>query len=797
VKRGRGRPPRKEGLVRWEDIAKSSGRATVINGSGGAKEKLQINGIDATNGEETHAKRARGRPRKDAPKFLETTLDSTVTTTTDETDAAERSCNVAEEDNSVEQTPSKRSRGRPRKVTWSEVEAGRESLGKLVVRNVDNDDDAGELTPSKRPRGRPRKETQLEDENEDINDEEQTPSSQPRGRPRKDVHLKGDDVDVGEETPSKRPRGRPRKEIQLDNKVSMEEPERAVISNGDKICGTEDHTPSKRPRGRPPRVTQFESKSITIIQNNKAKGKDNTPVATPTKQPRTPSKPQATSTVNADRSARRKSARNLIERTIAGDLSDDNGADEEAALAKQIYDVEESEEEPDDDEEDDQDVTAKDALEAEPTASTPSKRGPGRPKGRTRKKSPTPPADLPPHEQYFYHNRPGKQTTSSATLSSLSRLTHSSYQSLIQSYNDPHKTSISFLHTLHARSFPQWAFELSQNYSICLYGYGSKRQLLTSFADYLDSVHPPSDPPTTIIINGFHATCTPTLILTTLASAISPPLPQPLPQQPATLLPLVLAHLTNHPPPTPIYTLLSSLDASPLRRPATQSLFSSLASHPSIHFLATCDQLSFPLLWDPTTRSQFNFLFRDATTFVSYDDGRGTGEVSDVVGTVAELMGRKGGERRGREGVGWVLRSLPENGRGVFRVLVGEILAALDADSAPALNDDDASADEDFDADLPFDGDGDGLLPSRSRKKVRKRGHGGDEDAVFGVEYKALYQKAVEEFLCSSEMAFRTLLKEFHDHRIIVTRRGEDGSEVLGVPMRREEVEGVLEDLVG
>ena len=30
-----------------------------------------------------------------------------------------------------------------------------------------------------------------------------------------------------------------------------------------------------------------------------------------------------------------------------------------------------------------------------------------------------------------------------------------------------------------------------------------------------------------------------------------------------------------------------------------------------------------------------------------------------------------------------------------------------------------------------------------------------------GVEYKVLYQKACEEFICSSEMNFRTLLKEY------------------------------------
>lgn len=148
-------------------------------------------------------------------------------------------------------------------------------------------------------------------------------------------------------------------------------------------------------------------------------------------------------------------------------------------------------------------------------------------------------------------------------------------------------------------------------------------------------------------------------------------------------------------------------------------------------------------------------------------------------------MGRRGVGRRGREGVGWVLRSLPENARGVFRILCGEILAGDDDGGGAGEGDEDSEVDED------------GFEETRRGNGKRKSGAGETEEALFGVEYRTLYQKAVEEFLCSSEMAFRTLLKEFVDHQVIVTRRGGGGTEVLGVPMRREEVEGVLEELVG
>jgi origin recognition complex subunit 2 len=72
-------------------------------------------------------------------------------------------------------------------------------------------------------------------------------------------------------------------------------------------------------------------------------------------------------------------------------------------------------------------------------------------------------------------------------------------------------------------------------------------------------------------------------------------------------------------------------------------------------------------------------------------------------------------------------------------------------------------------------------------------GRGNDE---HGIEFRLLYQKATEEFIASSEMMFRTLLKEFHDHQMITSRMDPSGMEILGVPLSRDEMEGVLEDLV-
>lgn len=167
-------------------------------------------------------------------------------------------------------------------------------------------------------------------------------------------------------------------------------------------------------------------------------------------------------------------------------------------------------------------------------------------------------------------------------------------------------------------------------------------------------------------------------------------------------------------------------------------------------------------------KTQYKFLFHDATTFAPYD-----AEI-DVVETVNELLGRSGRRIGGRDGVGFVLRSLPENARSLYRILVMEQLA-LDI-MEQGLDDDDEA------------------IATPKNKKVAQARQAAPE-ANQGVEYRVLYHKAVQEFVCSSEVGFRTLLKEFHDHQMVESRKDVMGTERLWVPFRQEELEGLAEDL--
>jgi len=530
---------------------------------------------------------------------------------------------------------------------------------------------------------------------------------------------------------------------------------------------TDPVTPSRRSRGRPPG-------SKTKSNNGTDPKETSLPLSTPTQDIKgrrlfsTPTKSNTAVIVNgtqplvrnADRSARRKSARTLIERTITGALDDEDDLADEDVLARRIW-------EEDNDSDGDPTAELEEAPELDPNGPiTPSKRSSGRPKGARRKRSPTPPQDLLPHEQYFFQNRTGGIKTSNNTLSSLSLLTHEEYFTQIKSYVDPHEPERAFLQDLHIRSFGQWRYELAESFNICLYGWGSKRHLINKFAEWAYA-QSPEKPPQIIIVNGYVPNLNARTILTTVAATLmGPDTAAKLGAQPPEILDFIFQHLSESPTPLDLILIIHSLDAYPLRRNAVQSLLARLSAHPCISVLASCDTPNFPLLWDSSLREQYNFLFHDCTTFSPYE-----AEIS-VVDDVHQLLGRSGRRVGGKEGVGFVLKSLPENARNLYRVLISEQLTAMDDGVG-----------------IQGNGDEDG-----DEGHAYKDGKGNSD---VGVEYKYLYQKAVEEFICSSEMNFRTLLKEFHDHQMITSTKDVLGTELLSVPFGREEMELILEDLMG
>ena len=461
----------------------------------------------------------------------------------------------------------------------------------------------------------------------------------------------------------------------------------------------------------------------------------------------------------ADLSAQKKSVKSLLERNEDEDWQNDD------ALALKILD--DGADGPEQVESAEDDVEA--ALQTTETegllpAEIPSKRGRGRPKGAKNKRSPTPEGDIPPEERYFFQNRSGPPQISSNTMATVKLLTHEEYFEQIRLHQEDHLPERAYLMKLHARSFPQWRFELEQGFNICLYGWGSKRSLSTRFAEWLYARAKLK--PAIVIVNGYTPKLSIRNVLGTLASVVmGKHMPPRLIGQPHEILDTIFAHLVEHPPAAPMLMIINSVDAQPLRKGSTQHIFARIASHPCVQLVTTADTPTVALLWNSSLLDQFKYLFHDCTTCATYD------AELNVVDDVHELLGRKGRRIGGKEGVGFVLKSLPENARNLYRVLLSEILSVL-SDGQDDMCEED---------------------PEGQDSAPRKSGQDAED---VGIEYRSLYQKASEEFICSSDMNFRFLLKEFHDHQMITSSRDASGTEVLGVPLAMEEMEGVLEDLV-
>ena len=406
----------------------------------------------------------------------------------------------------------------------------------------------------------------------------------------------------------------------------------------------------------------------------------------------------------------------MLQKAVRGALSDEDDDDDdddggiEGLFAKKINAQPGLEDEVYDDGDDDADGV-EDGLLNEPEL--PASRGRQKRKRKIQEKYVLPP--LEGYESYFEQHRPGNKTSNN-TLANLPQLDLEEYHRLLREYDSelPHAAERAMLMDVHRENFGQWAFELSQGFNVILYGYGSKRQLLMEFAS---KVWSPKN--RVVVVNGYVATLTTRDILNTMFTAI---LGEDHNQKPGSNPNEMLDRLIElldggddsiFPRDARITLILHSIDGESLRLERHQSLLSRLAAQPRISLVTSIDHIKAPHLWDSAKISQFNFLWHDATTFTPY---------SSLEASVDELLYMGGSGRvGGTKGAKYVLASLPQNAKELYRILVSHQLQAMEDD-----------------------------------------GTGGDvAGEQYGIEYKVFYQMAMEEFICSNDMAFRTLLKEY------------------------------------
>ncbi|KMU80273.1 LOW QUALITY PROTEIN: hORC2L [Coccidioides immitis RMSCC 3703] len=468
----------------------------------------------------------------------------------------------------------------------------------------------------------------------------------------------------------------------------------SLASSDDDPLQVEESTPRKRRASPDDPETPQTSTPLSRLRSRSKPNHGHPPVDSPTPKPKrkpvfsTPNKTSKSRGIasdtpsrikNADRSAKKKSAAILFNPN-----EDDlwNGGEK---LAREIWDIEEETEGED---EINGILDTNEVPEAAKDGLNKSTGAPGcnrQPRTRARRRTPTPDGDLPSHERYFFQNRPGPMLTSDNTLSKLTLLTHEEYFDQLEKLDDPQSKEKEALVDIHERSFPQWNFELIEG-----------------------------DPPT-MSCEWLCDQCYSQIYSATIISAVmGPEAPTKLGTQLSEVLDVLQSNLNVRPPKHPITVLINSIDAPPLRRQAHQTLLARLASLPHINIVATADTPNFLLLWDIGLRDQFNFAFHDCTTFAPYD------AELNVVDEVHSLLGRKVRRIGGKQGVGFVLKSLPENTRKLYRLLITELLTMLGDQNISEGEVDQATTDP--------------------RDKT------GNERRETAIEWRTLFHKAREDF---------------------------------------------------
>ncbi|XP_020292113.1 origin recognition complex subunit 2 [Pseudomyrmex gracilis] len=226
-----------------------------------------------------------------------------------------------------------------------------------------------------------------------------------------------------------------------------------------------------------------------------------------------------------------------------------------------------------------------------------------------------------------------------------------------------------------------------------------------------------------LIINGFFPSLTIKDILTNIIEDL---LDLDCPTNPKDCLELIEKTLRNNPNDR-LYLLIHNIDGIMLRSNKAQNALASLAAVSNIHVIASVDHINAPLLWDHIKRAKFNFYWWDATTFLPYQ--------AETSYESSLLVQQSGGFAL--SSLQNVFLSLTTNARAIYLILVKYQL-------------------------------------------------NNNSNNFAGMPFKDLYRAAREQFLVSSDLALRTQLTEFIDHKLVRTvrsKRAIDGAEYLSIPL--------------
>lgn len=219
--------------------------------------------------------------------------------------------------------------------------------------------------------------------------------------------------------------------------------------------------------------------------------------------------------------------------------------------------------------------------------------------------------------------------------------------------------SYKVLYENHRSLFVQWMFELSEGFSLIVYGLGSKRTLLMEFIEsYFKDKY-------VLVMNGYNPEITLKGVFNTLIGHLWKDRKF---ESNATLYEMtesILQWLEEDLYLDYLVWVIHNIDGRGLRSKKVQTCLSRLANARKIRFVASVDHINSGLLWDEATIAKFQFIWHDATTFAPY-----LIETSFDNGLWDNMKGSH------TDGIHYVLETLTPHAREVYRILIEQQIEA-------------------------------------------------------------------------------------------------------------------------
>ncbi|CAK9437663.1 uncharacterized protein LODBEIA_P20410 [Lodderomyces beijingensis] len=305
----------------------------------------------------------------------------------------------------------------------------------------------------------------------------------------------------------------------------------------------------------------------------------------------------------------------------------------------------------------------------------------------------------------------------------------------------------------HTHLYHQWCFELSEGFSINFYGVGSKLRLINDFAEnyfgfWWSNTVKGKDMPKIMVVNGYNPNIDFKSIVLQVASILVKDESVKWPKHVSETVPFLVEYMRDQPEQAQLVLIVHNIDGEALRLDKTQGLMARLFGIRQIWAMTSTDHVNAPLMWDSSKAKNINFVWHDLTTFAGYSteltfkDMLNLGKSKKYVGSL---------------GAKFVLRSLTENHRNLYRLLLQNQLSKMKAASDT-------------------------------------RGLGLKGAVKHAIELKTLYSQSLDEFVISNEVTFRTFLKEYLDHKMCQLVKDSAGLELVFVPFTFGEIEELYKE---